>query len=268
MIDQFDPRLEEALEILSIANKLYTDRAKEVPQFKDFAEKRHLSLESIDNFQIGFALDYSILLKHLTMNQRETLLEIGLLRKDVSTGKTYAYYRNRIMFPILDYDGKVRGFSSRAVSDDQYPRYLNSMDSFAFSNGQILYGYFLAKKAIEKSQKVIIVEGNMDVIMMHQHGFKETVGTMGRALSDESLDRIIYHTRHTKNIYLAMDSDKAGKVATKRINEQFIQKGVFPKFIDLTPARDPDEFLQTEGAVKLHTLIESAPRILDSKIIE
>ncbi|MFT6632400.1 MAG: DNA primase [Bacteriovoracaceae bacterium] len=169
------------------------------------------------------------------------------------------------MFPIWDHSAKVRGFSSRAVLPDQVPKYLNSGESFIFDKGNILYGFNLAKNIIREQDNVIVAEGNMDVVALHQYGFKNSVATMGVALSQNSV-RLL--SNMTKNIFLAMDSDNAGIKAMTRINTDFIKLDIIPKFIDFTPAKDPDEFLIEFGRLELQKRIEDAPTFLDYLIKE
>jgi DNA primase len=151
------------------------------------------------------------------------------------------------------------------VLPDQNPKYLNSGDSFAFNKGSILFGFYFGKNIIRQSDHVIIVEGNMDVIMMHQFGFHQTVGTMGTALSDQSI-RLL--SNMTKNIFLGMDSDAAGKKAMQRINADFMAIGILPKYLSFEPAKDPDEFLLNEGRLALLERMEKAPILVDVLISE
>jgi DNA primase len=169
------------------------------------------------------------------------------------------------MFPIHGHSGQVCGYSSRAVLPDQNPKYLNSSESFAFDKKNTLFGFYFAKNQIRQSDQVIIVEGNMDVIMMHQFGFHQTVGAMGTAFSEQSA-RLL--SNMTKNIYLAMDSDAAGKTAMQKMNQFFMVIGILPKLLSFDPAKDPDEFLLTEGRLALIERIEKAPVLLDKMIEE
>jgi DNA primase len=192
-------------------------------------------------------------------------MDLGMVKYNETRDSYYDFYRDRVMFPIHDHSGQIRGYSSRAVLPDQNPKYLNSGESFAFDKGAILFGYYFGKNQIRQLDQVIIVEGNMDVIMMHQFGFHHTVGTMGTALSDHSI-RLLSHM--TKNVFLGMDSDAAGKKAMKKINADFMGLGILPKYLSFEPAKDPDEFLLLEGRLALIERQEKAPTLLDVLIAE
>src|SRR5690606_36257076 len=210
--------------------------------FKRFLNERKLNEESVKNFGIGYAPSqnaFSAYLKSLPADIQDKAVAIALDTGIIKEGKWghYDFYRDRIMFPVFDHAGQVRGFSSRAVLPDQKPKYLNSGESFIFDKGNILYGFNLARNHIRSLDSVIIAEGNMDVVMLHQYGFTQAVGAMGVALSSKSA-RLLSHM--TKNIYLGLDSDEAGFKAMHRIHSEFLFFKILPKFLDYSPAKDPD----------------------------
>lgn len=268
-----NPKIEMAFRVLSASVKIFKKVASQTPKpYADFIERRKLSQESVEKWQIGYAPGHNSLFHYLDTikgsdgnEARAVAKEIGLIRYNDSRNSHYDFYRDRIMFPIHDHSGQVRGYSSRAVLPDQNPKYLNSGESFIFDKGSILFGYYFGKNSIRQSDQLIIVEGNMDVIMMHQFGFLQTVGTMGTALSDHSI-RLI--SNMTKNVYLGMDSDAAGKKAMLRINAQLLGHGILPKYINFAPNKDPDEFLVNHGRLALLEKIEKAPIYLDVLILE
>ena len=262
-----NPRLELAFRVLNFANKLYGHVATQAPMhFQKFVADRQLSPESITKFQIGYAPGNNSLMMQFDKvpaeqqdAAKQMARELNMVRISEG-GRPYDFYRDRVVFPIHDHAGQVRGFSCRAVLPDQGPKFLNSSDSFVFHKASILFGYFLAKSAIRQTDRVIVVEGNMDAVMMHQFGFTETVGTMGIALSESSL-RLLHNM--TKNVILAMDSDTAGVKAMTSINAAFMGLGILPRYLSFEPAKDPDEFLRKEGRLALMERLEKAPRFLD-----
>jgi DNA primase len=268
-----NPRLEMAFRVLNASTKLYQKVAGQNPEhYKAFIEKRKLSAEIIDKYQIGYAPSGNVLRKYLESIPekerdfaQEIAMDLGLVRHNPDKNSYYDFYRDRVMFPIHGHSGQVCGYSSRAVLPDQNPKYLNSSESFAFDKKNTLFGFYFAKNQIRQSDQVIIVEGNMDVIMMHQFGFHQTVGAMGTAFSEQSA-RLL--SNMTKNIYLAMDSDAAGKTAMQKMNQFFMVIGILPKLLSFDPAKDPDEFLLTEGRLALIERIEKAPVLLDKMIEE
>lgn len=268
-----NPRTEMAHRVLNASVKLYRKIASQNPKsFTDFLEKRKLNESSVENFQIGYSPAGNTFLNYLQTipaidrdNALNVAQDIGIIKFNEDRKSHYDFYRDRIMFPIHDHGGQVRGYSSRAIRPDQNPKYLNSGESFIFNKGSILFGFCFAKNLIRQVDQVIIVEGNMDVIMMHQYGFIHTVGTMGTALSDHSVKLLV---NMTKNVFLGMDSDPAGKKAMGRINADFLAVGVLPRLLSFEPAKDPDEFLLQEGRLALQERIEKAPILLDVLIAE
>jgi DNA primase len=265
-----NPKFDLGFRLMSSACKLYQKVASEqAPRaFVDFVAKRNLSSESIENFALGFSPKNNALLNYIKTipeSDREKALslalETGIIREG-SRGQ-YDFFRGRVMFPICDAQGKVRAFSSRATSDEQQPKYLHSQDSFMFNKSNLLFGFHLAKNHIRKSDSVIIAEGNMDVIMLHQYGFQNSVASLGTALTEHNVSLL---SNITKNIYLAMDSDTAGVKAMKRINTLFMNHRLFPKYISFAPAKDPDEFLNRFGRLELKKKIEEARSVLDFMI--
>lgn len=268
-----NPKIEMAFRVLNASVKLYKKVATQSPTpYSEFLEKRQLEPETVEKWQIGYAPGNNALFAYLDSIPgadgdfaRTVSKEIGIIRYNENRNSHYDFYRDRVMFPIHDHSGQIRGYSSRAVLPDQNPKYLNSGESFAFDKGAILFGFYFGKNVIRQVDQVIIVEGNMDVIMMHQFGFHQTVGTMGTALSEHSV-RLL--SNMTKNVYLGMDSDAAGKKAMQRINADFLTVNVLPKYLTFDPHKDPDEFLLKEGRLALIERIEKAPIYLDVLIQE
>lgn len=264
---KLNPKFELGFKVLNASTKLYKKIAteKKPPEFSNFISKRKINEKSLLDFKLGFAPGNNALLSYLSTLSPEVkdgalklAREIGILNQ--SERGMYDFFRDRIMFPIFDNSGQVRGFSSRAIRDGQVPKYLNSKESFMFDKGSILYGFHLARNDIRQKDRVILVEGNMDVLMLHQFDFRESVGTMGVALSERSAKLL---SNMTKNIYMGLDSDDAGMKAMEKIHQEFLSLGIMPKILDFSPAKDPDEFLKEYGRLKLQEKIENAPLFID-----
>lgn len=268
-----NPKIEMAFRVLNASVRLYKKVSATNPAaYTEFLQKRKLEPETVEKWQIGYAPGNNALFQYLDSIPgadgdfaRQVSKEIGIIKYNENRNSHYDFYRDRVMFPIHDHSGQIRGYSSRAVLPDQNPKYLNSGESFAFDKGAILFGFYFGKNSIRQSDQVIIVEGNMDVIMMHQFGFHQTVGTMGTAMSDQSV-RLL--SNMTKNVYLGMDSDNAGKKAMQKLNAQFMSIDILPKYLTFEPHKDPDEFLLKEGRLALLERIEKAPIYLDILIQE
>lgn len=266
-----NPKMEMAKKLLTKTAQLYRKTAtthKFLP-YDEFIKKRGLNEEIATIYSLGFAQSKNSLCDYLKSipDEKErafalsTAFELGLIKEDRYNKEAhYDTFRDRIIFPIWDQFGQVIGFTSRSIRDDQKPKYLNSADSFIFNKKNILYGFHLAKNAIREKDAVILVEGNMDQVALYNNGFHHTVAVMGVALGAPSLERLI---AMTKNIYLALDSDNAGFIAMERINRQLAEKGVVAKYLEFSPQKDPDEFLQAQGALALQEKLDNAVPAFD-----
>jgi len=265
---QVSAHVEMGKKLMTKSSQLYQKYGMQGDQniFKDFLLKRGVDPELAKTYQLGYSPNGNVLLEYLysipSEKDRDYALkiafEIGLL-KDKNQSQ-YDTFRDRIMFPIWDFQGHVIGYTSRSVREEQIPKYLNSTDSFLFNKRQLLYGFHLAKNAIREKDSVIIVEGNMDQISLYAKGFQHSVAIMGVGLGDSALKRLM---SMTTNIYLCLDNDQAGLKATERINEQWMSEGVIPRFINLHPHKDPDDFLKAEGAIEFQKRIDEAQPFID-----
>lgn len=181
----------------------------------DYLEKRGVARESIDVFGLGYApASYEAVLSHFNAKgySQNELLQVGLVNERDSGG-FYDKFRNRIMFPIRDGMGKMAGFGARMLDPNDMPKFLNSPQTVLFDKGHLLYGLDQARKMIRSEDQVVIVEGYLDVIALHQCGFKNTVSPMGTALNE---DQLRFLKKFTRRIVLALDADAAGEKATLR----------------------------------------------------
>jgi DNA primase len=270
------PKVKMAQRILGKASQIYRKVAanESGPIFKDFVNDRKLSEKTLENFSVGLAPNHNVISEYLQSisDQKDRsfalniALEIGVIRKDTKTETSNNYYdtfRDRIIFPIWDQYGNTTGIGGRKTKEFQKAKYMNSQESFCFNKKNILYGYHLAKNFIRQNDYVILVEGYMDLISLHQNDFPASVAVMGIALSDFSVSNLL---NHTKNIYFGLDSDIAGLKAMERMNQSFMAKGVLPKYLDFSPHKDPDEFLNEMGQLALKKLFDEAPAFLDKTI--
>ncbi|MBY0415181.1 MAG: DNA primase [Bdellovibrionales bacterium] len=266
-----NPKMEMAKKILTRAALLYRKigSSNQFLPFNNFIKNRGLDAEIATTYSLGFAPNKSSITDYLKSipdpKERDfainTALDIGLIRKDKNNPDAqYDTFRDRIIFPIWDQFGQVAGFTSRAIRDDQKAKYMNSVESFVFNKSNILYGFHIAKNAIREKDSVILVEGNMDQIALYHNGFKNTVAVMGVALGNSSLERIV---ALTKNVYLALDSDKPGFIAMERINKQLAEKGIVAKYLEFLPQKDPDDYLKAHGALALQEKIDNAIPAID-----
>jgi len=218
-----------------------------------YFEKRQLTADTVARFGLGFAPDsWDGLLSAMLKKgfKKSQLLEVGLA-VDGRQGRVYDRFRNRVMFPIIDIRGNVIGFGGR-VMDNSEPKYLNSPETVIFSKGQNLFAINLAKK--DSSRQLILAEGYMDVIALHQAGFSNTVASLGTALTSDQA-RLI--RRHADSVTIAYDADSAGQKATARAIEVLKPAGLAIRILKIPGAKDPDEFIREKGADAFRHLLEN-----------
>ena len=173
------------------------------------------------------------------------------------------FFRDRLIFTILSSDGKVLGFSGRGLDDSVQPKYLNSPESPLYRKGDTLLGIQAARPAIREKDQAVIVEGNFDLIRLHQEGIRNVVAPLGTAFTEEHA-RVL--SRSTRNFVLLFDGDDAGVRAANRALEIFLPMGILPRAVLLPRGEDPDSFVKNGGVEPLIRLIAGAPLLLDLRI--
>jgi DNA primase len=186
----------------------------------------------------------------------------GIVRRN-TRGDYYDYFRDRLIFPITDSQGRVIAMGGRSMADDSGPKYLNTPETHIFMKRNILYGLSLAKPAIRKEEQVYVVEGYMDTVAMYQGGFENVVASMGTSLSEEQARAI---SRYTRRVILAYDADTAGSAATTRGIEIFEKAGLYVKVMDLPQGEDPDSIIKKKGAPFFSELSANSRGIIEYKI--
>ena len=219
----------------------------------DYVQKRGLTKAAVTNFGIGYAPNSWNALVDAMRKKGYTDQEM----KDADlvgekNGRVYDRFRNRLMFPIIDIRGNVIGFGGR-VLDDSKPKYLNSNETLIFNKRKNLFGLNLAKKT--KAGNMILVEGNIDVVTLHQYGFDNAVASLGTSLTEEQVTLL---SRYTEQVVLTYDSDEAGQRAAQRAIPMLEKAGIQVKVLKMKDAKDPDEFLHKFGAEKFRALLEDS----------
>ena len=222
-----------------------------------YVQKRGLSKSIVTHFGIGFAPNSWNALVDAMRKKGYTDQEL----KDADlvgekNGRIYDRFRNRLMFPIIDVRGNVIGFGGR-VLDDSTPKYLNTSETMIFNKRKNLFGLNFAKKS--KLDYIILVEGNIDVVALHQYGFDCAVASLGTSLTEEHAALL---SRYTEKVVLTYDSDEAGQRAAQRAIPMLEKAGIKVKVLQMKDAKDPDEFLKKFGADRFKLLLEdSANRV-------
>ncbi len=220
-----------------------------------YAIKRGMSKNTLTRFGIGFAPNsWSSLCDAMRAKgyTDEELRDAGLVSVSQKNGTIYDRFRNRLMFPIIDVRGNVIGFGGR-VMDDSTPKYLNSPETVIFNKRKNLFALNIAKKS--KLGYLILVEGYMDAIALHQYGFDCAVASLGTSLTEEHATLL---SRYTDQITLIYDGDEAGQNATRRAIPMLEKAGLQVKVLQMRDAKDPDEYLKKFGADKFRVLLEES----------
>ncbi len=213
-----DPHRDRVAEILKWTAELFQNELKTAQgsaAARSYLDRRGVDPDTVQQFEIGFAPARGNPVLGM-LSARQVPLDLGAkagVLQQSEEGDYYDRFRNRIIFPIHDREGRTVGFGGRALTDDQQPKYLNSPQSATFNKSALLYGLHMAKDAIRAQDQVVIVEGYMDVLTAHQFGYANVVAAMGTALTEQQIDLV---KRLTKKIVLALDSDAAGQMASMR----------------------------------------------------
>jgi DNA primase len=249
-------------EVLAQASQYYREQLRQhtnADQAIDYLKQRGLTGEIAAVFDIGYAPPgWDNVLRHLSGKNisEKQLLAAGLLIAKQGGG-CYDRFRDRIIFPIRDRRGRVIGFGGRALGDET-PKYLNSPETEIFHKGKELYGLYEARKYSQNLQRLIVVEGYMDVVALSQHGIKNVVATLGTATTKEHLEKLF---RVVPEVVFCFDGDRAGRQAAWRALEvslPLLSEGRQMKFMFLPEGEDPDTIVRKEGEAGFQQRLQQA----------
>jgi len=259
--DQQGPDYRPLYELLEHCRKFYSWQLRHHPDASkavEYLKQRGLSGEVAATYQIGYApAGWDNLLEEIgkTDLQIKQLIETGMVTKNEN--KQYDRFRDRIMFPIRDRRGRVIGFGGRILGDEK-PKYLNSPETPVFHKGRELYGLYEARQAQKQIDRLLVVEGYMDVVAVAQFGINYAVATLGTATTDQHLELIFRTTQH---VVFCFDGDRAGKAAAWKALETTLphmRDGKQASFLFLPDGEDPDTLVRKEGKTALEERISNA----------
>ena len=232
----------------------------------DYLTGRGLTVKTIKHFGLGAAPDsWDALIHHL---KEKGYTESDMLAANVigqsQRGSLYDRFRKRVMFPIINIRGNIVAFSGRAMpgEDKQDGKYVNTADTPVYKKSENLFGINFAKNVC--SERVILVEGNMDVISLHQAGFENTVAPLGTAFTTEQANLL---SRYTKEIVLMLDADAAGQKAVRRASELLENTGLSVRVVVVPDGKDPDEYIKKNGKERFAALLEGAVSDMEYKLL-
>ena len=236
---------------------------------QEYVKKRKMNKETLEAYRIGFSGKFDELYKALKAQGfgEKEILESGLVNKN-DNGTYIDRYRNRLMFPICDVRGKVIAFGGRILDDSKIkdpkfpqPKYINSPENVVYSKGRHLFGLNVAKK--DSAKKILIVEGYMDVISLHQRGVTNVVGALGTALTEQQGWLL---RKSTEQVILGFDADGAGQTAIARSMEILQKMGCDMRVLQIEGAKDPDEYIVKFGEGRFRLAMDNAISLVEFKV--
>ncbi|MEM8828484.1 MAG: DNA primase [Cyanobacteria bacterium P01_G01_bin.19] len=238
-------------------------------------ETRNLEASTIDSFQLGYApAGWETLYRYLVETKRypvNFVEQAGLIKPRKNGSGYYDVFRDRLMIPIMDLKGKVIGFGSRSLRDEDMPKYLNSPETPLFDKSRTLFALDKARTSISRADRAVVVEGYFDAIALHEAGIDNVVASLGTAFTQNQLKQLLRFTS-SKQVVLNFDADNAGKKATERAIgeiEDLVYSGVVQlRILNLPGGKDADEFIKShqDGAVMYFQALENAPLWIDWSI--
>lgn len=250
---------ERLLEALSLAQKHYEENlySKDAIEAQQYIKKRKFTRRELIDFKIGYSKDWTDIVDYLHQKgfSDYELVTAGICGK--KNDRVFDVLAGRLVFPIFNAFNECIGFSARALQKTDFAKYKNTAETPVFQKGKVVFSINLLKKLKQQEglDKIILVEGQMDVIAMHKGGFKNTVACMGTALTKDHIQEL---KRYSKNIVLCFDNDGAGEKATLRAIELFRGEGVDLKVALLHGGKDADEVLNNLGSEELEKMIDKA----------
>ena len=229
---------------------------------QEYVKQRKLTNETLESYNLGFSGNYDELYKILRKEgfNDEEILESGLVKKN-EHGQYVDFYRDRFMIPILDVRNRVIAFGGRVLGDAKRFKYLNSPENIVYSKGKHLFGLNVAKRYDHK--KLLIVEGYMDAISLHQRGITNVVAALGTALTTNQGWLL---RRNAEQVILGFDADGAGQNAIMRAMEVMQNMGCDMRVLQMTGAKDPDEFIIKYGSARFQKLMNEAISLLEFRV--
>ena len=247
------------LEALSLAQKHYEENLynKDAYEAQQYIKKRKLTRRELNDFKIGYSKNWTDIVEYLHQKgfSSNELVTAGICGR--KNDRVFDVLAGRLVFPIFNSFDECIGFSARALAKTDFAKYKTTAETPVFQKGKVVFGINLLKRLKQQQglDKIILVEGQMDVIAMHKGGFKNTVACMGTALTKDHIQEL---KRYSKNIVLCFDNDSAGVKATLRAIELFRGEGVDLKVTTLHGGKDADEVLNNLGSVELEKMIDNA----------
>src|SRR5690606_18415506 len=240
-----------------IALQVYVETLEKSPQWLKYLEERGLTRETIRHFQIGCAPEQPDRIRQLAEAKKvpgKAFVEAGILGV-AGGGRVYDRFGGRLVFPIFNLSGRVIAFGGRIAPGREGPKYVNTPESPLYHKGRVLYGFNVARQAIDQAGEAVVVEGYMDLVSLWQAGVKNAVAVCGTALTKEHAQAL---SRFARKVHLFFDGDAAGRTAVRRSLEPLLAQGVEVRVPALPASEDPDSFVKGNPPEALKALFDAA----------
>lgn len=263
-------RHDELFQLMGAVHRHFETRLRDHPPVIEYLKSRGIDGATASRFGLGYApAGWSELLDHFGKSPEaiQRLVDAGLVIRREDTGSHYDRFRDRLMFPIRDSRGRVIGFGGRVMGDGE-PKYLNSPETALFHKGRELYGLYEARQALRKIEKLVVVEGYMDVVGLARHGIDFAVATLGTATTEHHLNGLF---RLCDDVLFCFDADRAGRAAAWRALETSlpqVREGRQIRFVFLPEGQDPDSFVRQAGAAAFEAELASGMALSEFLIEE
>ena len=257
-------------EVSAFAEEWFAERlaAPEGARASEYLARRGLDGETVKRFALGYAPDEWRGLRDAARDRgvdEEALIEVGLLATSDRSAEPYDRFRNRVIFSIRDLRDRPIGFGGRSLgaADEEAPKYINSPDSPIFEKGTLLYLLNVARHPMRRRKAAVVVEGFMDALTLHRHGFQNVVAPLGTALTSAQAGKL---GRYAPQAHLVYDSDTPGRKASFKAADTLLEAGVHPLIVTLPPGDDPDSLVRRDGRESFAALLDDAMDVLELKL--
>lgn len=259
MGDDYTRKKQRMLEMNRKAARFFFDnlRGEKGLQARAYLKKRGLEIKTITKYGLGYACATWTTLRDYMLGEGYTeqeLIDASLIARGKS-GRTYDFFVNRVMFPFFNLQGKVIGFGGRTLDPEDKRKYLNTKETICYNKSKYLFSLNFAKEQATKTKRLLLCEGNMDVVSLNQAGFENSVATCGTAITDEQA-RIM--SQYCDEVIICYDADTAGIKASEKAMRLFDEAGVTVKVLKIEGAKDPDEFIQKYGKERFSYLLNNS----------
>lgn len=258
--DDFTKRKQRIFEMNKKAARFFFEnlRGEKGKKARSYLKERGLEAATITKYGLGYAMPTWTTLRDYMLGEgysEQELIDASLIARSRNSGRTYDFFIDRVMFPFINLQGNIVGFGGRTLNSEDNRKYLNTRETAVYKKSSFLFSMNFAKAEASKQKKLLLCEGNMDVISLNQAGFENAVATCGTAITDEHA-RLM--SQYVNEVVICYDSDEAGQKASNKAIGMLSQVGIQTKILKMEGAKDPDEYIQKFGKDKFKYILDNS----------